>query len=441
MRKLALPLGLFILGLLTACGLLPQATPQVTESPTPSALSPAATSLVLTPVGTIITVVEASPTPMSLRLWTTEEISPRSEVRGGAVLVEQLEAFQSLHPELMFDVQLKTIVGQGSILNYLRTGRSVAASILPDVVLLPANQLEMAAQEGLIYPLDSLIAPEMVSDLYPAAANLSRVNNVLMGYPFTLVGVEHIAYDSTAITTTFPITWTAMINQENSTFVFPAGDDSGSRFMLQLYLALGGELTNVAGQPNLQLEPLVQALMFLQQGRQTGVLLSESDNLTTSADTWQMFQTGMVNVIPIGVRHFLDNRAFVPDSQYTMVPGPDEPLMPLVEAWVWAVTTPDPTRQALAVELISWLSRDATMGNWTMVAAQLPARRSAFAFWTVEPGYVRFLQTQLELAAPLPAAATQTVITALNNAAYAVIEGSRTVESAAAEAVEAVIHN
>lgn len=428
---------------LVGCGLLNEgsdpnatATPTVFISPTP-ALTPS-------PDGTASTNGEATlstPAPdlLTLRLWTTEEISPRSEVRGGPVLVEQLNAFDAAHPELALDVQLKAVTGQGGVLNYLRTGRTVAPTILPDVVLLQASQLAAATQEGLIYPLNDLIAPELVDDLYPAAANLSRVNNALMGYPFFLTGLEHLAYNSTAITTTFPITWTGLMTQPEAAFVFPAASQSGSRLLLQLYLAAGGTLTNEAGQPNLQVEPLTQALNLINRGRQTGTLLLESDNLTTNAEAWQLFQTGPANVVPTSARNFLDNRSFVLNSQYAALPGPNGPLVPLVDGWVWVITTPDPLRQVLAAELISWLVSDATMGEWSMVTAQLPARRGAFAFWTLETPYQEFLQNQLELAQPFPAAANNTILTALGNALFVVIDGSKTPEVAASEAVAAVI--
>lgn len=443
MRRL-LPLLIITLWLgLVGCGLLGDesdpnaaATPTVFISPTP-ALTPS-------PAGTTSLNSEAvlsTPAPdlLTLRLWTTEEISPRSEVRGGPVLVEQLNAFDSAHPELALDVQLKMVTGQGGVLNYLRTGRTVAPTILPDVVLLQTSQLAAATQEGLIYPLDSLLSREMVNDLYPAAANLSRVNNALMGYPFFLTGLEHLAYNSTAITTTLPITWTGLMSLPNAALVFPAASQAGTRLLLQLYLAAGGTLTNDAGQPNLQVEPLTQALNLINRGRQTGVIMLESDNLTTSTEAWLLFQTGPANVVPTSARNFLDNRSFVLNSQYAPLPGINSPLVPLVEGWVWAITTPDPTRQVLAAELISWLASDATMGEWTMVTAQLPARRSAFAYWTLEVAYQEFLHNQLELAQPFPAAANSTILTALGNAIFVVIDGSKTPEVAAAEAVAAVI--
>ncbi len=318
MRRL-LPLLIIVLWLgLVGCGLLGNesdpnaaATPTVFISPTaPSPLpcrnhQPHSEAVLSTP----------APDLLTLRLWTTEEISPRSEVRGGPVLVEQLNAFDSAHPELALDVQLKMVTGQGGVLNYLRTGRTVAPTILPDVVLLQTSQLAAATQEGLIYPLDSLLSREMVNDLYPAAANLSRVNNALMGYPFFLTGLEHLAYNSTAITTTLPITWTGLMSLPNAALVFPAASQAGTRLLLQLYLAAGGTLTNDAGQPNLQVEPLTQALNLINRGRQTGVIMLESDNLTTSTVKHGSFsRLAPPNIVPTSPRNFWITGSFVPQQ-------------------------------------------------------------------------------------------------------------------------------
>ncbi|MCZ7665937.1 MAG: hypothetical protein M5U34_01185 [Chloroflexi bacterium] len=48
-------------------------------------------------------------------------------------------------------------------MNYLRTGRSVAPTILPDLIALPIGQLTAAADEGLITLLEDLLAAEALT--------------------------------------------------------------------------------------------------------------------------------------------------------------------------------------------------------------------------------------------------------------------------------------
>lgn len=429
--------GLFWV-LLTACRLGNQEVDGVTPLPTVAVPSPGATVIISSPLATG-PAAASTPTPMILRLWTTEEISPRSEVRGGAILVEQLNSFDTTHPNLLLDVQLKVISGPGGVISYLNTARTVAPSVLPDVALLPSSYLAAATEAGYIAPLDNLLPAEMVADLYPAAANLSQVGNQLMGYPFAFTGLEHLAYNSTVITSTFPITWTGLLNLPQAHLVFPTGDTANARLTLQLYLALGGTLTNEAGQPHLQSEPLRQTLLLLAQARTNNLILLDSTNITSNAQAWEMFQTGTAQIVPTSVRNFVDNRVFVPSSQFTALPGPTGPIPPLVEAWVWVITAQESERQQLAAELIAWLASETTMGNWSQVTAQLPTRRSAFAFWTLDATYQSFLQTQLDVAQPWPAAANSTVIFALSEATFAVIEGSKTPDLAAEEAVAWVL--
>ena len=82
-------------------------------------------------------------------------------------LAIQMTEFDTTHPDVNLTVSTKKITEQGGTLNYLRSGRSVAPDILPDVVVLPASQLATAVDEELVFPLDSLIDTE---GFYPARA-------------------------------------------------------------------------------------------------------------------------------------------------------------------------------------------------------------------------------------------------------------------------------
>src|SRR5690606_25986239 len=138
------------------------------------------------------------------------------------------------------------------------TGRSVAPAILPDVMLLPTNQLNTAARENLIYPLDGLpIDGAHYDDLFPAARELVTIDGSTYGYPISLNNLHHLAYNSTAITDTVPSTWNAFISLNHtapSGFVFPAAGPAGGTLLLQFYLAHGGTLADATGAPHLDLD-------------------------------------------------------------------------------------------------------------------------------------------------------------------------------------------
>jgi ABC-type glycerol-3-phosphate transport system substrate-binding protein len=52
-----------------------------------------------------------------------------------------------------------------------------------------------------------------------------------------------------------------------------------------------------------------------------------------------------------------------------------------MQAWSWALVTPDPLRQALAIELIEWLSEPEFLGPWSRELGLLPTNAEALATW------------------------------------------------------------
>ena len=77
----------------------------------------------------------------SLRVWIPPEIALSTE-EGAAILNAQLAAYRSNHPDIDLTVEQKSVSGQGGILNYLRTGRTVAPLFCP--ILSPSPQTSLA---------------------------------------------------------------------------------------------------------------------------------------------------------------------------------------------------------------------------------------------------------------------------------------------------------
>ncbi|MCI0397245.1 MAG: extracellular solute-binding protein [Chloroflexi bacterium] len=376
--------------------------------------------------------------PLTLTIWLVPDVSTQAETPGSAALAQQLAAFEESHPDVRLNLEIKTPAGQGGTLSYLRTGRGVAPSILPDVVVLPLDRLATAAAEQLIYPLDSYVGQEMLEDLFPVASTLARPSGPLVGYPFALTNVAHLAYNTTVITGTLPTTWEAMVTVDGASFVFPAGSPEGAELALQFYLAAGGTLANEANQPVLQVEPLANALNQFSRGRNEGFILLQSSNLTTLADSWQLFATGVASVVGTRANQYLNERASSANGAFAPIPGLNGPMPPLVMGWAWTISTPDPVRQALAGELIAWLASGPNLGDWSLQSLNAPARRSAFERWPTDDAYVAFLQAQLEQAQPYPATATSLVLSALGTAVFDVISLAKPPQVAAEEAAAAL---
>ncbi|MBK8432613.1 MAG: extracellular solute-binding protein [Chloroflexi bacterium] len=369
--------------------------------------TPTATIAIPTPVNTPASVPNtAGESPTAARtnqliVWTIPSIAPRPEIEGGPILADQLDVFNDSHPDIEVIIEIKAATGQGSIVSYLEAGRPVAPSILPDLILIPTDQVGTAVAEGLIYPLETLLPAELIDDLYPVGRTLGEVNNTLYAYPYAFSGLTHLAYDRNAITTTLPTRW-ADLNQPPNVMVLPANGKPGADLLLQFYLAEGGVLSDDNNQPLLEVEPLTRALRTLATSQQENLLLPQSNALSSMDDAWLVFQTSKANLTLVAVSQFLRVRGQGNSDGFAAVPGLGGPLPPRVSGWAWAISTADPARQALAAELITWLVNPPNHAEWSQQSLRLPSRYASFAEWPHTDPYIAFLETELERSLPYP---------------------------------------
>lgn len=426
---------IWLLLLLAACDLI--ANNESAPSPTATAAATPATTPVLQSTPAIVLPAVVTVTTPSLTIWLPPNTVLDNET-GAAIFSDQILAFNATHPELETRVEQKTVTGPGGILNYLRTGSAVAPSILPDVVVLPASQLKTAVTDGLIYSLNDLIEPSLFGDVFPAAQTMARIGDQYYGYPFAITNLTHLAYQTSVITTTPPLRWNEFAENPAASFVFPATGPAGARLALQFYLAGGGDLTNEAGQPALDAPQLTQALQPFQQGRITNFILLQSSNMDSFDDAWGLFQTGTAVYTLTDAHQYLISRTPGNQPGYAVIPGLTTPLTPIVDGWVWAISTADPTRRTLAAELITFLIDSNNLGAWSRESQQLPARRQALAQWPGDDAYLNFIQLELERAQANPMIDNDPILAALGNAVFDVVSFSKTAQEATAETITAL---
>ena len=423
--------------LLAGCDLLPVSESPAVETAVSSPATPDADgtpSVVNTPSFEI-----PEPTPeaqSSLIIWLPPAIASRTEA-GAVVFSDQLLAFNTIYPDLIISVEQKSAGGQGGILNYLRTGQNVAPSILPDLIALPVDQLTAVAEEGLIYPLEDVLDPALVADLYPAAQTWTSFNDHFIAYPFAITELPHLEF-SPSLTGTVPLQWSNFITDTDQTMVFPATGTAGAKLALQFYLQAGGSLTNEAGQPILELEPLTLALQQLNDGRENGFILQQSSNLSTLDESRLLSQNGAASYALSASDEYLMGRTEELAAGFAAIPGLETPLPPLVRGWAWVITTPDPAEKAIAAELITLLTDPEQLGNWSLNSRILPANPEAFAQWPADDDYVPFIRRELDRAEPMPLVDTSPTMKALKDAVFDVISLTRSPADAAADAVNSL---
>jgi len=436
-RPSRLVLTLLLLALLSAaCGILP-GSPEAEATSAPVVTVPPATPL--PPATPVLSTTPQPPAPVSsLRLWIPPEIGARTEA-GAKELANQIRDYRAMHANLDIITEQKPVEGPGSMVNYLRTGRGVAPSVMPDVVAVPTSLLADARVRDLFYPLEGLIDPAFVNDIFPAPATQIAVENHLYGYPFASAGLTHLVYNTTIVTGTIPLEWTRFISDTNHTMVFPADSREGAMLGLQFYLAEGGTLVNQSGQVALEADPLARALAEIAVNK--GNLL-QSYQLKTLDEAWQYYQLGLSNTIWMRANHYLGRRAadlsFIAPQAFSAVPGPEGALVPLTTSWAWAITTSDPARQAAAADLILYLTTPDNLALWSGRSQVMPARRSAMALLAANDSYYGFLEEQSEVARAMPVNETSRVMDVIGDAVFQVLTTDSPPGTIAEQAVAAL---
>lgn len=434
---LLLPFLLVIAVLATACDLLP-----TSETSSPAVPPAAAPTVTVQPVAATAVAPPSLPAaPLSpLRVWLPPEIGART-ASGAEELASQLRAFESTHNGLEIVLEQKPVEGPGGIFSYLRTGRAVAPSVLPDVVAIPTTALTGSGVRELLYPMDQVIDPGSLSDVYPAASALALSDGRLYGYPFATAGLPHLIYRPSVVTSTVSMNWRVFISDTNHTLVLPADSREGALLGLQFYLASGGTLVDENGQPALQVEPLTRALELIALNKAN---LLQSRQLKTLDEAWQYHQLGLSDFVWTRSDYVLEQLAVDPagipptDQAYSRIPGPGSALPPLTTVWAWAITASDPARQQLAAELIQSLTMPDNLAAWSQRSEMLPARRSAMALLAEESDYYSFASQELERAQAMPVSESSRLLDALGDAVFQVLSTENSPAAIAEEAVAAL---
>ncbi|MCX7854516.1 MAG: extracellular solute-binding protein [Anaerolineae bacterium] len=415
--------GLVLL-LVTSC-VAPMPSPTPLSSPTPPLPSPTPTA---TPW--------SRPLMVTLTIWLPEELSPYGEEAGADLLASRLADFGTAYPDLQVQAIVKKSHGRGGLLNFLQTASIAAPSVLPDLVVLDEADLQIAAQDGLIQPLDGLIPPDLEADLFPFAIGLGRVGETTFGLSIA-AELQHLAYSPVSLSAP-PVSWNDVLSAGLPLF-FPAAGRNGiaDEFTFIQYLGAGGRLMDGEGNPMLEEGPLTAVLDFYAQATATGVI-SPIVALSTGSteECWARFQEE-------GGMAVVDSRWFWTKGEKIAEPGPiptrDGRPVALAEGWVLALVTTSPEQQQRAMALAAWLLDPGWYGAWTQSTGYLPVTQSGLAGWTVSAERREVLSGILAGARePLPQPLREQLGPLLQMALEAVLRGRQSPAEAAARAVQAL---
>lgn len=327
-----------------------------------------------TPTADIAT---STPSPTEdLVLWLVPRFAPRADTTSGALLLARLQAFEANNPGLTISTRIKQEDGSGSLLGTLQAATVASPATLPDIVTLDEQMLDQAGLDDLIMPLDDLLAIPSIPGWYDFSIAASLVNGGQYGLPFAADG-EVLAY-SIAAYPAAPRSWEDLLDGP-AQFMIPTGDPQAA-FTLNQYLMLGGSITNNTGVPTLEAETLTEAFSFYEALHTAGVLPQTSMQYSNATETWTQYSSGNAVAALAPLSSFFA-QYYPSQTSATPLPASTTAGSIFIETWSWAIVPHDPAREALAAELLEWLSDPEFLGPWTDALDLLPPSAPALAAW------------------------------------------------------------
>jgi ABC-type glycerol-3-phosphate transport system substrate-binding protein len=431
MRSRTIPSIILLLALAGCTVLTPTAEPTAVP-PTPTSVSPTAV---------LIPTLEPQPTTTTLKVWLPEELNPYSDSPEAEIILQQLAEFSRNHDDIQVEVFVKKIHGRGGMIDYLRTAREAAPSILPDLVVVGADDLASMATANYIQPLDDLLPSAKAADRFPFAVEMGAVKsqegdeNITVGF---VIGadMQHLVYrkNPSGPPTT---SWTQVITPPVS-FIFPAGgrDLQVNDATLIQYMAAGGEVTNSEGNPFLDERTLLKVLTFYDDCAGTGAISPTIVlDITDAEQSWGRFKAGEGDMAVVQASHYWPEvLASAVDEPFVAGSVPTRDGFPFTivrQAWAIAMVTDDPNRQALAMTLFDWLTAPDNAAEWTQAAGYLPGTRGALRMWDISQAEQVALRDLLDAAVPAP---SQEVMSTVGPAMQVAVESVLTGEASPQEA-------
>jgi len=346
----------FTLIILTVTGCANFASLLATPTPAPTSRATAT----LQPSATATQTTSPLDEARILRIWLPPRFDPQTDSDASKLLAQRLSDFQASHSGLKIEVRIKSETGNASLINSLTITHDAAPSALPDLIALPHRDLETAALNGLLHPMDGLSTLLDDPSWYPYARQLGHVQNIGYGLPFAgNVLVFHHRPDLKANN------WDEILASKES-LIFPGGDLQ-SLFLLSLYVSAGGSLTDDQGQPTLEEAPLTQTLTLLQDGVESNLFSPSLLNYKADDQSLQAYRTGLGGMVITWSANLKTDMYPIPEvtSPHTFADG-----------WVWALAGSSTENQQLAVELAEYLLDDGFANEWIAATGFLPGRLS-----------------------------------------------------------------
>jgi len=313
---------------------------------------------------------ESSFSSNNFTIWIPPQFDPNADTESGNIMLAHIDSFQEIYPQYAFDIRIKAERGPSSLLNTLQATSSAAPGVLPSVVLISRSDLETAAAQGIILPVESLSSAIDESDWFPFAKEMGIIQGETYGLPFAADAVGLVTKENVIGSKYLPL---IEARRRMGTTAFAAGD-SNSVLPFILYQSGGGHVEDQHGQPIIEFDQLSNMFESIEENRRFGVFSSDLVEYQSDKQVWTAFTENEFE----GVLTWLSQALSEPDNYFiSPLPGIGNQPYTYANGWIWCMVDKKNNNQELSISFIENMIDPLFLSEWIPKAGYLPVRPSS----------------------------------------------------------------
>ena len=381
---------------------------------------------------------ETLPTPIPTQLpidqnvitvWVQPQFDPNDESPTSQLLQQHIQSFSEDNPGVRVNIRLKAGDGVNSILNALSITAEAAPDALPTIVLLTRQDMDIAAAQGLVRPIESYSSALDNNDWYPFANKLGKYHNEVFGLPFAADVMVLAMRDRIPPTQYLPLT---DVPRNFGVIGFAAGNPQPIVPYIWLQ-SVGGQLMDNLDQPIYEEAALFQLFTAIEANRREGKFSSAILEYESERAAWEAFTNGD---LPTVITRYSNVRATPSGSRFYHIPGLGQSPYTYAYGWVWCLVQKESADIDINVRFMQHLVSPDFLAEWTKESTYSPVRPSSLKKMETDT----ILLDQILLSADIipPRSIRNISDSYLSNALNDLLTGTTTAEDAAQFVLEQI---
>jgi len=310
-----------------------------------------------------------------LLVWLPEEFSTMTDSEASLSLQQRIEEFERQNPGVVVTVRVKASSGTSGILDSLKNTKQAAPAALPQIVLLSQSDMQVAAEQQLILPVQEFIHSADPKNYYSYAFEISSMDGILYGLPF--VGDALVGMTTEEITASDFVTWDD-IRSQNAPLYFAANYPQARLFISQ-YLSTGGVLLDELDHAMFTEENMQIVLGMFDQNIESKLFLASFSSLNTSEDVWNVFLSGDAQWVINWASKALQSD--IEDLQIFQLPSLGSTPYVSATGWVWSIVNIDSGIPEVGPQFIEFLNDPIFLAEFSQAAGYLPVMPNSLTLY------------------------------------------------------------